>query len=111
MKLPNNELSIVKDEKILNYLLNDTHIDGKSKSKFFKLRGFKRVDIETFRTSLIQHAIDNDVINIQKRNHGTVYTIIGNMPTPDGRNPNVLTVWIIKYGYNEPRLVSAYPQL
>ena len=61
--------------------------------------------------SLIQHAIDNDVINISQGINGTKYKVKCNINAPDGRTPCIYTVWII---YDDdingkPSLVSAYP--
>ena len=109
MKLPNNELSIITNEKILDYLLNETHKDGKSKAKFFKSYGFNKQNIDVFRISLIKHAIDNNILNTDNIKQGKLYIIVGNIKTPNGRNPRILAVWIIKHGENKPRLVTAYP--
>jgi hypothetical protein len=40
MKMPNNNEAIVDAIKITDYLLSDTHEQGKSKAAFFKRFGF-----------------------------------------------------------------------
>lgn len=40
MKLPNVGGAVVAQEKIIDYLLSDTHRDGRHKAVFFKRFGF-----------------------------------------------------------------------
>ncbi len=40
MKLPNVERAVVTREKVIDYLLSDTHRDGRHKALFFKRFGF-----------------------------------------------------------------------
>ena len=61
MKIPNNNLSFVADNKITDYLLSDIHEIGKHKADFFKRFGFDISDVDTFKGSLIQHSIDRDI--------------------------------------------------
>ena len=41
MQLPNSDVAIVSEEKIVGYLLNSLHPDGVPKARFFDLFGFK----------------------------------------------------------------------
>jgi hypothetical protein len=61
MKMPNNDQSIVADNKITDYLLSETHEIGKHKAYFFKRFGFDISDIDTFRNSLILHSSERDI--------------------------------------------------
>jgi hypothetical protein len=47
-------------------------------------------------------------ISIESR-YGTRYSVDGWLKTPDGRNPNVRTVWILGKRAKFPRLITAYP--
>ena len=47
MKIPNNNLSFVADNKITDYLLSDIHEIGKHKADFFKRFGFDISDVDT----------------------------------------------------------------
>ena len=109
MKIPNCEKSIVEDEKITAYLLNDSHFIGKHKSKYFKRFGFDAADIGTFKESLIQHSIDRDIGNSKKSKFGKKYELKCEIKTPDKRNPCVVTIWIVEKDNACPRLITAYP--
>jgi filamentous hemagglutinin len=109
MKIPNNNQSLVADNKITDYLLSETHGKGKYKADFFKSFGFEISDIETFKASLIQHSKDRDIVEIKYSAFGKKYELKCAINTPDKRNPCVVTIWIIEVGQETPILVTAYP--
>lgn len=107
--MPNNDQSIVADNKITDYLLSETHEIGKHKAYFFKHFGFDISDIETFRNSLIQHSIERDIEQTKSSAYGNKYELKCEIKTPDERNPCIVSVWIVENGQEEPKLVTAYP--
>ena len=110
MPLPNKENSNVEDKKIKGYLLNLEHKDGGPKANFFFRFGFSLEDIEPFRTSLLNHAINREVETLTEDEYGETYTLVCEIETPDSRNPCIKSVWIINKGEERPRLVTAYPE-
>ena len=109
MKIPNNNLSFVADNKIEDYLLSDIHEIGKHKADFFKRFGFDISNIDTFKSSLIQHSIDRDIEKTKDSAFGVKYELKCKIKTPDKRNPCIVTVCIVENGQEEPKLVTAYP--
>ena len=109
MKIPNNNLSFVADNKIEHYLLSDIHEIGKHKADFFKRYGFDISNIDTFKSSLIQHSIDRDIEKTKDSAFGVKYELKCEIKTPDERNPCIVTVWIVENGQEEPKLITAYP--
>jgi hypothetical protein len=109
LKLPNYEQAIVSQKKITKYLLSLTHPDGKSKAKFFLRFGFTENDWETMAIALINHATHHELAKIEESPFGMRYVVEGILITPDGRNPEVRSIWFIATGDNVPKLVSAYP--
>lgn len=109
MKMPNNEQSIVADNKITNYLLNDNHEIGKHKANFFKRFGFDTSDIKVFKESLVIHSVEREIEQTKNTLFGTKYELKCEIKTPDKRNPCIVTVWIIENTENTPKLVTAYP--
>ncbi len=108
MKLPNVEQAAVTQTKIVDYLLSETHPDGRSKAAFFTSFGFSVESWEVFAQALRQHAATRDVSSTQVTEHGTKYVVEGILETPDRRNPAVRSVWIIEHGSAIPTLVTAY---
>lgn len=109
MKIPNNNLSFVADNKITDYLLNESHDTGKFKAVFFKRFGFDISAIEVFKDSLIQHSIDREIEKTIDTKFGIKYELKCKINTPDKRNPCIVTVWIVENEQEEPKLVTAYP--
>ena len=109
MKIPNNNLSFVADNKITDYLLSEVHEIGKYKADFFKRFGFDISDIEKFKGSLIQHSIDRDIEITKDTDFGIKYELKCKIKTPDDRNPCIVSVWIVENGQEAPKLVTAYP--
>ncbi len=110
MKLPNVGNAEVPKSKVVNYLLDLTSENGKTKARFFLAFGFTIEAWEAMAEALKLHASTHEVARIEERlPFGVHYVIEGSLITPDGRNPDVRVVWIIDDGDDTPRLVSAYP--
>lgn len=110
MKLPNAQLAIVEEEKILDYLLNAAHPDNGGKAGFFLSLGFSRNGWQTLATAFRKMAEHDSIAKSMASSHGRKYVLDGEMETPSGKTAQVRTVWIIDAGFNAPRLVTAYPQ-
>jgi hypothetical protein len=107
MKLPNLEHALVEEAKIIAYILSEENSGGKA--AFFMAVGFTTTHWETLRDALIQHASAHEVKRTAETLHGVKYIIEGEMQTPDGRLPQLRSVWIVDTGKDVPRLVPAYP--
>jgi hypothetical protein len=109
MKLPNAELAVVDEAKIVGYLLNPKHAWGASKARFFSQFGFVTDAWEVMAVALRAHGQQNDVVRIRETGFGPRYEVEGELPAPDGRRPRVRSVWQVDVGTNAPRLITAYP--
>jgi hypothetical protein len=59
--------------------------------------------------ALLVHARVNEVTRLQKKEFGTSYIVEGPLNAPDGRKPNVRTVWFVEVEGSAPRFVTAIP--
>ncbi|MDA8257082.1 MAG: hypothetical protein M0Z99_15885 [Betaproteobacteria bacterium] len=109
MKLPNSHCATVAREKIVDYLLNARHIRGKSKATFFGMFGFSVASWTALQEALITQGRSNPLVEAMHTEYGPRYTVKCNCPSPDGRNPCILTVWQIDAGSACPRLLTAFP--
>jgi hypothetical protein len=109
MKLPNYEQVMVTREKVVDYLLSETHRDGRHKAAFFKRYGFTVREWEKMASALRAHAAEHDVTRIETSPYGQRYAIEGIIRSPDGRDPFIRTIWFIETGEETPRFVTAYP--
>lgn len=102
--------AIVTKRKIVEYLLSRSHATGRSKSRYFEKFGFSVGGWRELRSALLNHARHNTVVSVEETSFGTKYVVEGRLRTPDGRDPNVRSVWFIETGEVAPRFVTAYPQ-
>jgi len=109
MRVPNIENAWVDQSKIEDYLLCPYHPDGAAKARFFASFGFTLAGWRVFAEALRRHAETWPVVSQVESEYGERYAVDGPLDTPDGRDPNVRTVWIVETGNNIPRLITAHP--
>ena len=95
--------------KIVNYLLSLTHPDGRSKAQFFLSFGFSPDNWQELASALLAHAANHEAAKLETSPFGTRYISEGAIAAPDGRTPQICSVWFIATGEIIPALVSAYP--
>ncbi len=108
MKIPNHERATIAEAKIVEYLLCETHRDGRHKAIFFRRFGYELARWQRLRDDLLLLAHD-DVSAVEPSPFGTKYIVEGIITAPDGRTPRVRTVWFIEDGDDMPRFATAYP--
>jgi hypothetical protein len=109
MKLPNANLAIIEEAKVIDYLLNQKHRFGASKARFFAQFGFRPERWEDLAAALREHGRQNEVTKVRETGFGPRYEVEGELTTPDGRRSRVRTVWQLDDGQIAPRLITAYP--
>jgi hypothetical protein len=110
MNLPNRKNAFVPKEKIIGYLLSESHPSGKAKAKFLRGAGFHNSNVEVLEQELISIAQSQDVIEVVQSNHGTKFVVDGMLQTPSNEEFSLRTIWIIDGGKDTPRFVTAYPK-
>lgn len=109
MNLPNNDLLLVEREKVTEYLLNSAHRYGASKACFFGKFGFRAEEPEVLSSALREHGRRHNVAREKDTDFGLRYEVDGELVTPNGRRPQVRTVWQMDKGQLAPRLITAHP--
>ena len=98
------------EAKIVKYLLNFEHTaGGKDKAIFFMRFGFTIERWEILARALLAHAAAHEVVSIIETSEGVNFAVDGALDTPDGRQPEIRTVWAIDKDSVSPRFVTAYP--
>jgi hypothetical protein len=107
MKISHWEFPLAKSE----YLLHYTTTDGKGgdKRKFWhEILGFQSA--EALRMTILQQ-VGVDQLEADGQNaYGALYRLIVSLATPDGNLYRVRTVWIVRFGEEIARFVTAYPE-
>jgi|HubBroStandDraft_6_1064221.scaffolds.fasta_scaffold172959_5 hypothetical protein len=108
-QLPRVANAILDDRKITQYLLSTVHPTGASKAKFFISFGFSPGNWTELKSALLNHARNNPVTNQAGNPFGQKFEVSCSLVTPDGRNPCIISVWIIEPPDPNPRFITAYP--
>ena len=98
----------IPEDKLLNYILSETHTVGKLKAKFFRGAGFNEGNVNILKNSLLKIA-SNEVKNVITSAYGKKYVIEGKIKSPEGKILKLVTIWIIETGKTIPRFVTTYP--
>ncbi len=114
MSMPNADRAVVVEMKVVGYLLNEEHPDGRPKSAFFRGCSFCQRNWDVLAGALREHAVRATVAKVTRTVYGVRYTLVGRPSSPGGRTPVVVTVWIVEDDRDAqtpglPRLVTAYP--
>lgn len=109
MKLPNSKKAFVSKEKLLNYILSETHPVGKFKAKFFRNLGFSETNIHLFEKTLIKLAQAEEVKEVITSPYGTKFVIDGEINAPKRKGAGIRTIWIIERSNQIPKFVTVYP--
>ena len=103
MRLPNAEKAFVEEPK-LGYLLR-----AEEKGGFFEAVGFSAREPQSLRDALLGHARRQEVTRALETPFGVKYVLDGPLKSPDGRDPETRSVWIVEIGGYQPRFLTAYP--
>jgi hypothetical protein len=102
---------MVEHRKIVHYLLNLDHPDGKAKAEFFLARGFSLSDLSEFAHSLLDHPLraSSSLTEFVPDVYAPRFVYEGGLLCPDRTQPRVRTIWELKGGETHGRLVTAFP--
>jgi hypothetical protein len=106
--LPHAAAPDVGEDKIQHYLLARDHPTGGSKARYFLAHGFSPQAWTVFADALRAHGVSRELRATRESEFGTKYEVACALMTPDGRNPCIVSIWIVENGA-APRLVTAYP--
>jgi hypothetical protein len=73
VKLPNHQNAVATQRKLAGYLLSSSHASGHHKAAFFTRFGFSADAWETLAQALLQHASQNEVLQIEDSPFGKRY--------------------------------------
>jgi hypothetical protein len=107
--LPNANRAVIEPNKITSYLLSHLHPYGSAKAAFFESFGFSSSRPHELADSLLTHARTHPATSPEQTKFGEVFEVNGPIISPDGLNPIVRVIWIVRTGEDFPRLVTAVP--
>lgn len=107
-KIEYDEIDI-SEKKIVGYILNNSHIDGVHKARFFEKFGFYSENWIDLKNALIKHVENPENIEIIQTPYGEKYVVLGEINGIDGRKPKIKSIWFIENNEKILKFVTAYP--
>jgi filamentous hemagglutinin len=108
-QLPRVANAILGDRKITQFLLSTVRPTGASEAKFFMSFGFSPGNLAELKSALLNHPLNNPVTSQRSNRFGQKFEVSCSLAAPDGRNPCIISVWIIEPPDANPRFITAYP--
>ena len=110
--LTNIDRAVIEAEKIRDYLLQAEHEQNGGKARFFEALGFSRNNWEQLAAAFRQQHLPLDATESTESRpadaFGVSYQIVGPITGPR-RSGNILSAWIVRFGEDFPRFVTARP--
>lgn len=107
--LPDAAYAFVEEKKITGYWPSDSYPQGRSKARYFRAFGFAPERWEDLAAALCRQGAEGKIVGTLNLADSTQYSVEGALTAPDGRCPQVRTVWETRPSAMRPRLITAYP--
>lgn len=108
MKLPSDCILEIEKNKIVNYLLNPNHPDGKVKADFFSANGINSGNAVLLEVLLKQQALNNEITKKAATIYGLKYIFESVLKFPNNKNHLIRSVWISEENEKIIKFVTAY---
>lgn len=109
MDIPSGYQLEVSKAKVVDYLMNERHPDGRSKARFFLAEGFNPENWELLATVLKEQYMDAPSIQKEPVTWGEVHIVEAPLRSKSGKMRLIRSVWVIENNSQLVRLVTAYP--
>lgn len=108
MLLPNANRAIIKEEKIVDYVLNFDHFEGRNKARVFSsVLGLKKENAD-YLINAIRHAIlINKAVQQSESVFGMRYSVDFDLIF-EKKIARVRTGWLIENGDDIPKLITCF---
>ena len=108
MKLPNHHLATIDIKKLRDYCLNPMHPVGRHKARVFKrILGVERKDAKFLRDLILTEISSARTEEVFRDEFGIRYRCEIKIEL-DTRSAKLVTIWILRWGFIQPALVTCY---
>ena len=108
MKLPADD-AIIDRDKLREYVLAHEHPDGWSKARYLGGLGYVRDNWQRLEADLRRQILTLEAESLDESSWGVKYEILGLLTGPNGRTGGIRSIWIVRRGETQPRLVTLIP--
>ena len=91
-------------------MLSAIHRDGRPKAQFLARLGYSRGDWGRLAADLRGQHLILEALPGKPSPYGHKYEILGSLTGPNGATAWIRTVWIVRIGERDPRLVTLIPE-
>lgn len=109
MQILNAHLAVIEPVKLHGYLLSGSHPVGRFKAIFFWALGYSAEAWPRLEADLRNQHLPQDATLGDQTRYGQKYEIRATLVGPSGRSAEVVSAWIVRWGEDFPRFVTAYP--
>ena len=109
MRIPKADQAVVEPVKLHGYLLSATHSVGRFKAPVFLALGYTAEDWSRLEMDLRSQHLSRDATLGERMSYGQKYEIRATLVGPSGRPADIVSAWIVRFGEDFPRFVTAYP--
>lgn len=109
MRVPRAELAYIEPAKLRDYLLSGSHPLGRFKAAFFRGLGYEEGAWQSLLGDLQALVQQGDAEDLGESMYGRKYSVRGILVGPNGKEAEVVSVWIVLHEDERPRFVTAYP--
>jgi hypothetical protein len=110
MLLPNALVATIPRPKLHDYVLDEAHTDNQGKAALFRALGYSQANWEQFAEDIRAQHLTQDAIYEGPGRWGEMWRIEAVLSGPFG-SARIRTVWIIPFGTDQPRFVTAYGRI
>jgi hypothetical protein len=108
MKFPPDTALEIDQRKIVEYLLNPAHPDGKAKADFFAANGLDTNNARDFEEQLKLQVVEIEPSKTLITTFGEKFVFEGLLRFPNGKSHIIRSVWIRKEKERTIKFVTAY---
>ena len=110
MLLPNPTRAVVDAAKVRDYLLSAEHRFGRFKAIVFEALGYRRESWQVLQADLAAVAALPGAELKGTSRYGQKFELSANLIGPAQRELFIVTVWLVRWGEDFPRFITAYPR-
>lgn len=102
--------AVIPEEKIRRYLLSLAHPEGRGKAHYLLGLGYHAGNWKRLAEDLRTQHVTRPAEAGRLSPYGQKYEILGQLTGPNGVTGWVRTIWIVRHGEQNPRLVTLIPE-
>lgn len=102
--------TIIVPEKLRDYVLNPSSLEGESKARFLGAIGYQQSNWQVLERDLRQQHLAHEALPGKTSIYGSKYEILAPLIGPNGRTRWIRSIWIIRRNESVARFITLIPE-